>query len=174
MSSTSPAFLIVPTSEAPAQQITITLGGQACVLRLYTKSINAPAEDPNETPTDPNPRYENVNPVFMDVYVNSGATLVVGGVIIRHATLIVRDVYLGFSGDLAVYDSTGAAEDPSGVPPRLPPLELRSQAQREAFPLSDGNMAPSNVAGRIPGMGSRFVLTWWPPGSYTPGYSIAP
>ena len=172
MSGIPPPYLVVPVTEAPAQRITISLGLQSCVIRLYTKSTNEPAHDPDEIPTDPHPRYENVNPVFVDLYTDSGATLIVGGVYVRHGSLIVRDTYLGFSGDLAVYDTSGAGEYPVGVPPRLPPLYLRSEAQREAYPLSLGNMAPPNVAGRIPGMGSRFILTYWPPGSYTPGYSI--
>jgi hypothetical protein len=165
-------FLVVPTTESPAQLITITLAGQACLIRLFTKSINVPALDPEEIATDPNPRYENANPVFVDVYTGSGANLVVGGVIVRHGTLIVRDVYLGFLGDLAVYDTSGAMEDPQGVPPVLPPLVLRNATQLASFPLSDGDRAPPAVAGRIPGMGSRFLLTYWPVGSYKPGYSV--
>jgi hypothetical protein len=169
---TSTAYQVVPTTEAPAQSITITLGGQAALIRLYTKSINVPVHDPNEIPIDPLPRYQNANPVFVDLYVGSGARLIVGAAIVRQGWLIVRDVYLGFSGDLVVYDASGAGEDPQGVPPVLPPRSLRSPAQTEEFPLSDGDRAPASVAGRIPGMGSRFILTWWPPGSYTLGYSL--
>ena len=168
----STSYIIVPTTEAPFQSITIALGGQAALINLYTKSINIPVQNPSEISTDPNPRYENTNPCFIDVYIGSGATLIIGGVYVRQGWLIVRDTYLGFIGDLVVYDTTGAGESPSGVPPRLPPQDLRNTAQRAEFPLSDGNLAPPTVAGRIPGMGSRFILTWWPPGSYTPGYSL--
>jgi hypothetical protein len=168
----STAYSIVPTSEAPAQQITITLAGQACLIRLYTKSTNVPTIDPGEIPTDPEPRYENINPCFVDVYTGSGANLIVGGVYVRQGTLIVRDVYLGFVGDLVVVDTTGAAEDPRGVPARLPPTYLRNQTQLAEYPLADGDMAPPAVAGRIPGMGTRWILTYWPVGSYVPGYSL--
>lgn len=169
---TTTDYQVVPTTEAPAQQITVTLGGQACVIMLYTKSINVPAQDPNEIPSDPNPRYENVNPVFCDLYIDNGATLIVGGVRVMNGRLIVIDTYLGFSGDLVVYDTSGAGEDPYGVPPRLPPLDLRNSAQVAAYPLSVGNVAPPSVSGRMPGMGSRFILTYWSPGTYTPGYSL--
>jgi hypothetical protein len=151
--------------------ITITLGGQACLIRLYTKSTNIPVLEPGETSSDPEPRYENVNPCFVDVYTGSGANLIVGGIYVRHGSLIVRDVYLGFIGDLAVFDTKpGAAEDPVGIPLILPPLHLRNADQLAEFPLSDGNQAPAAVAGRIPGMGSRWILTYWPVGTYTPGY----
>lgn len=165
-------YLVVPTTEAPSQAITITLNGQACLINLYTKSINIAVQAPNEIPTDPTPRYENVNPCFVDVYTGTGANLIIGGVYVRQGSLIVRDVYLGFVGDLSVIDTSGAAQDPYGVPPRLPPPYLRNPAQLAAFPLSDGNAAPPAVAGHIPGMGSRFILTYWPPGSYVPGYSL--
>jgi hypothetical protein len=148
------------------------LSGQACLINLFTKSINIAVLEPREIATDPTPRYENANPCFINVYTGSGANLIIGGVYVRHAALIVRDVYLGFVGDLAVYDTSGANEDPSGVPPKLPPQHLRNAAQRTEFPLSAGDRAPPAVAGRIPGMGSRFILTWWPPGSYVPGYSL--
>lgn len=168
-------FLVVPTSEAPAQSIPITLGGQSCLIRLYTKSINVPkapsGTNPMPGPPAP-PVYENINPCFVDVYVGSGATLIIGGVQVRQGSLIVRDIYLGFVGDLAVYDTSGLGEDPEGVPPRLPPYDLRSLAQLAAYPLADGDRAPAYLAGRIPGMGSRWQLTYWAPGTYTPGYSL--
>jgi hypothetical protein len=167
----STAYSTVPTTEAPAQAITITLGGQACLINLRTKSIMVPVLSPGETPTDP-PHYENANPCFVDVYVGSGADLIVGGVYVRHGSLIVRDVYLGFIGDLAIFDTSGADEDPTGVPPRLPPLDLRNPDQVAAFPLSDGDLAPAAVSGRIPGMGTRWIMTYWPPGTYAPGYSL--
>jgi hypothetical protein len=172
MLSSSLAYLIIPTSEAPSQSITITLAEQSVLIKFYTKSTNVPVLDPSEIPTDPKPRYENVNPCFVDLYTGSGANLIIGGVYVRHAALIVRDTYLGFIGDLAVFDTTGADEDPSGVPLRLPPNHLRNDEQRALFPLSDGNLAPPGLAGRIPGMGSRWILTYWPVGTYNPGYSL--
>jgi hypothetical protein len=168
-------YQIVPTSEAPSQAISITLGGQACLINFYTKSINIPKAPsgtfPQPAPPAP-PVYENINPCFVDVYVGSGATLIIGGVQVRQGSLIVRDTYLGFVGDLAVYDTSGLGADPFGIPPRLPPYNLRNAAQLAAFSLADGDLAPAYLAGRIPGMGSRFILTYWTPGTYTPGYSL--
>ena len=171
---TSTAYQIVPMTEAPAQSITITLGGQACLIVLYTKSTNVPMWNPDEIATDPNPVYENVNPCFVDLYTGAGATLIIGGVYLRQGSLIVRDTYLGFVGDMSIIDFSGAGEDPRGVPPILPPNYLRNYEQRQMFPLSLGNQAPPNLAGRIPGMGSRWLLTYWAPGTYTPGYPPSP
>lgn len=173
-------YTIVPTSEAPSQSITITLGGQSCLIRLYTKSINAPkapsGSQPQPAPPAP-PVYENINPCFVDLYVASGATLIIGGVeVSRPGGLIVRDTYLGFIGDLAVYDTAPPPGEPPstpfGVPPRLPPYNLRNQSQLATYPLAAGDRAPAYLAGRIRGMGSRFILTYWAPGTYTPGYSL--
>lgn len=163
-------YLIIPTTEAPSQIINVTLNNQQCQISLYTKSIFVPKSQANYLVTDPNPVYENINPVFIDLYLNGNVTPVIAGVQVRSGWLIVRDVYLGFSGDLSVLDLSGAGEDPQGVPPRLPPLHLRNLGQLEMFPLSLGDQAPANVAGTIPGMGSRFVLTYWPPSSFVPGY----
>lgn len=145
-------------SEAPAQLITITLNQQHCDLVIYTKSINIPIEDPGTISTDP-PTYENANPVFMDLYVNNIS--IVGGVLCLNRTKIVRDTYLGFIGDLAFIDTQGN-EDPYGVPATLPlPADLRNFWQR-SVPLRFGGKAPPAVAGKIPGLGSRFQLTYWP------------
>lgn len=172
MSGLSTAYQIIPVTEAPSQSITVTLAGQLCVINLYTKSTNIPAQNPNEIASDPTPRYENVNPCFIDLFLNGSTTPVVGGVYVRQGSLIVRDTYLGFVGDLAVLDMSGAGEDPIGVPPRLPPPPLRNALQLATFPISLGNMAPASVAGTIPGMGVRWLLTYWPIGSYVPGYSL--
>lgn len=162
----STAFLIIPTTTAPYQQITTTLSNQNCVINLYTKSINVPISDSGNIYISP-PKYQNTNPVFIDLY--SGGALVIGGVLVKNDTLIVRDTYFGFSGDLAIIDTTGAGVDPYGVSLRLPPQELKNWWQRNV-PLSFDGQTPSSVAGMMPGMGSRFLLTYWPAGTYTPGY----
>jgi hypothetical protein len=166
----SSAYSIVPTTEVPYQSISITLAGQSCLINFYTKSTNIAVQAPLEIGTDPTPRYENINPCFLDLYV--AGKLILGGILARQGQLLIRDTYLGFSGDLAVIDTSGAGQDPYGVPPRLPPLALRNAAQVAMFPLSDGDEAPASIAGTIPGMGTRFILTYWPVGSYTPGYTI--
>lgn len=170
---TSTAYQIIPATEAPSQIITTTLAGQACQINLYTKSINVPIEQ--DIPADPNPVYQNTNPCFIDLYVNG--SLIIGGVYVRQGALIVRDTYLYLQqgqpviGDLSVIDTSGAAEDPQGMPYKLPYPSLRNPVQQN-IPLSFGGYAPPSVAGRIAGMGSRWLLTFWPVGTYTPGYSL--
>jgi hypothetical protein len=164
--SLSSAFQVIPTTEAPNQQISTTLANQDCLIQLYTKSINVPIA----TPMAPEPPvYQNLNPCFIDLYLNGA--LLIGGVYVRQGSLVVRDTYFGFAGDLSVIDTTGAGADPFGVPATLPPAYLRTPWQR-TIPLSFQGKAPSNYASRIPGMGTRWLLTYWPVGSYTPGYSI--
>ena len=153
----SPPFLI-PLTEAPAQVVTVTLGGQACTINLYTKSINVPVQPPGTIPTDPDPTYENTNPVFLDLYV--AGTLIVGGVILRNEALVVINQALGFVGDLAIIDTIGN-EDPVGVPTRLPPEDLRNDAQRQ-LPLSLAGIIPVPPGNTIPGLGTRWQLTYWP------------
>ena len=153
--SLSPPF-VVPLTDAPSQTVNVTLGGQACRINVYTKSTNVPIEQ--AIPTDP-PAYENVNPVFLDLYV--GDALIIGGAICRATSLILMNTYLGFVGDLSMIDTSGAFEDPVGVSPTLPPPNLRNAWQR-SLPLSLNNRAPPNLAGTIPGLGARFKLTYWP------------
>lgn len=151
-------YQIIPTTEAPAQTINVTLGQQSCTINLYTKSINVPIQPPGDIPSDPLPTYENINPVFLDLYVNDA--LIIGGVLCLNAVRIVRDVYLGFVGDIAIIDINGQS-DPYGVPLTLPPPDLRNWWQRN-IPLKFGGKAPPTVAGKIPGLGTRFILTYWP------------
>ncbi len=75
--------------------------------------------------------------------------------------MILMDAYLGFVGELSMVDTSGAFEDPVGVPSRLPPPDLRNFWQR-SLPLFLGGMAPPDVSGKIPGLGTRFQLTYWP------------
>src|ERR1700744_2731252 len=93
---------VVPLRDVPAQTINVTLNSQACEITVYTKSINVPIQGPDDIASDPNPTYENINPVFLDLYVNDA--LIIGGVLCLNQTRIVRDAYLGFVGDLAFMD----------------------------------------------------------------------
>lgn len=238
------APVVIPTTSAPAQSISVNLGGQNCRIELYTKSINVPAQSGPEfvasalvgigygvslsgnsmvvsgsvvgdlpigatvtgnglpagttvlavpvgtmsrlgtytlstaaavTPqtrvtayvstlrpgnqilVDP-PPYENTNPIFVDLYVSDA--LVIGGVLLQNRNAVVRNSYLGFVGDIAVIDTEGNS-DPYGVPLRLPPADLMNSWQRDV-PLALGGNAPPNLAMTLPGMGSRFLLTYWP------------
>ena len=123
-------------------------------ITAYVTTLN-----PGNNPilVDP-PPYVNTNPVFVDVYLNDA--LLIGGVILRNKNKVVRNSYLGFTGDIVVIDTVGD-EDPVGVPPTLPPESLRNQDQRD-LPLSLNGKAPAATAGTIPGLGSRYLLVWWP------------
>ena len=79
-------MLTVPTLAVPSQTLRATLGGQDCGVHLYARSTG----------------------LFCDVSL--GGALVIGGVPVLHANLIVRSAYLGFVGDLAVYDTQGSAD----------------------------------------------------------------
>lgn len=159
MAVASTDYEIIPLTTTPNQITSVTLGSQACSIHVYTKSINVPIQTNNDIPTDPNPTYENINPVFLDILVNG--ILILGGVLCRGGVRLVRDAYLGFVGDLAFIDTTGAGADPYGVSYRLPPPDLRNLWQR-AVPLKFGGLAPPSVSGTCPGLGTRFLLTYWP------------
>lgn len=157
-------YFVIPLTEAPSQDLSTTLAGQVCRMVVYAKSVMAPILLPEMIATDP-PVYQNVCPVYLDLYLTpagGGAEeLVVGGVVAHHATRIVRDTYLGFVGDLAFYDTQGE-EDPFGVPRRLPPYYLQNPYQM-ALPRIAGNRPSNpNILGVCPGLGTRFILTYWP------------
>lgn len=75
----------IPLQSIPNQTLTILLGGQLAKLSIYTL-------------LDGN--------LYMDVLVNDAA--VITGVICMNENLIVRDIYLGFIGDLAFVDTQGS------------------------------------------------------------------
>jgi hypothetical protein len=78
--------LIVPLLAVPAQVLSIDLNGQACNINVYQRTTG----------------------LFVDLGIND--TLVIGGVIALDRIKIVRDVYLGFQGDLAFWDSHGTRD----------------------------------------------------------------
>jgi len=114
---------IVPLQAVPAQLVNVTLGSQACAIKVYGKNISVAVLPSGGIPTIP-PVYEDQNPVLLDLFVND--VLVIGGVLCLNQNLIVRDSYLGFVGDLAFIDTQGN-DDP-----------------------------------QISGIGSRWLLTYWP------------
>lgn len=81
-------MLVVPTIATPTQVLTVVLGGQPCRIRLSQKTTG----------------------LYLDLYVND--VLIIGGVICEDANPVVRSAYLGFIGDLALYDMRGS-EDPT-------------------------------------------------------------
>jgi hypothetical protein len=78
--------LIVPLNPIPSQTLSITLNGQPCKIHVYQRTTG----------------------LFLDLSVNDA--LVVGGVICHDRNLLIRYVYLGFSGDLAFVDQKGRAD----------------------------------------------------------------
>jgi hypothetical protein len=81
-------MIIVPVINKPAQTMSITLGGQATVLRVYEKFYG----------------------LYIDILVND--VLVIGGVVARDRNRIVRSTYLGYIGDLSFFDTQGS-HDPN-------------------------------------------------------------
>lgn len=76
-------MLIVPLQAVPSQTVNIQLGGQYVVINVYEKFFG----------------------LFMDVYSNGSPVVV--GVICQNLNRIVRDLYFGFVGDFAWFDSQG-------------------------------------------------------------------
>jgi hypothetical protein len=96
---------IVPLRPLAAQILDIALGTQACTIKVYFKEIQVPLASP--IPTDP-PTFGKVTPCFLDLYVNGG--LLLGGVMCLHRNAIVRERYLGFSGELSFIDMQGVSD----------------------------------------------------------------
>lgn len=78
----------IPLNAIPNQTLTVGLDGQACQIDVFQKE----------------------GKVFVNLYVNDRE--VVLGVLAENRNRIVRDAYLGFSGDLAFIDTQGA-DDPN-------------------------------------------------------------
>ena len=83
-------MLIVPLTANPSQTLTTNLNGQVCQINVYQKFFG----------------------LFVDLYLNNN--LIIGGVIAQNSNRIVRSLYLGFSGDLAFYDTQGN-DDPDYI-----------------------------------------------------------
>lgn len=99
--------VIVPLQAVASQTLNITLNNQVCTINVYGKTTYVPSFNPGEIIIDP-PEYININPVFVDLYVNDG--LIIAGVLALNQTLIVRDAYLGFIGDLIFWDTQGESD----------------------------------------------------------------
>ena len=97
---------LVPLDAAANQTLSTTLGNQSVRLYVYQRSIG----------------------LLIDVAVNDA--LIIGGVLAHDRCRIVRDVYLGFSGDLAFVDQAGLIDlDYTGLGTRwrlfwYPPEEI--------------------------------------------------
>jgi len=80
------AVLIVPLNAVPSQTLHIVLSGQNCTLNIYQSFWG----------------------LFCDVFVNNSP--IIQGVLCLNANYIVRSIYLGFTGDLAFYDTQGTSD----------------------------------------------------------------
>lgn len=79
-------MLAVPVQPIPSQKLNVVLAGQSCTLKVTQRRTG----------------------LFLDLYVNNA--LVLGGVIFRDRTRVVRDAYLGFVGDFCTIDTQGASD----------------------------------------------------------------
>lgn len=77
---------IIPLQSVPAQTITVALDGQTCQITVRQRFFG----------------------LYLDLSIND--TLIVGGVACENLNRIVRDGYLGFSGDLAFLDQQGTSD----------------------------------------------------------------
>jgi hypothetical protein len=79
-------MVIVPLRAIPSQVVNVTLGGQPCQIALYQLATG----------------------LYCNLYVRN--VIVIGGVICHNVNRIVRDLYLGFIGDLIFVDSQGKSD----------------------------------------------------------------
>lgn len=86
-------MLIIPLDAVPSQTVTVDLVGQRSRINVYQKTTG----------------------LFLDLYVND--VLIIGGVLCLNTVLIVRDVYLGFIGDLAFFSLEHGVNDEMGGDP---------------------------------------------------------
>lgn len=74
-------MLTIPIQPDPGQTLNVNLANQPCLINIYQLTTG----------------------LFIDLYVNGSA--IITGVICLEATRIVRDLYLGFTGDLVFFDT---------------------------------------------------------------------
>ena len=79
-------MLVVPVQALPNQQLQVQLGTQACTIELV----------------------QGAYCLFMSLYVSG--TLIIAGVFCQNLNRIVRDLYLGFIGDLCFVDIQGITD----------------------------------------------------------------
>lgn len=77
---------VVPLSALPNQTLQVQLGGQPCTINVQQFAFG----------------------LFLTLYV--GSTLIVASVFCQNLNRIVRDLYLGFVGDLSFFDTQGTSD----------------------------------------------------------------
>ena len=76
-------MIVIPLLQVPSQSFTVNLAGQQCLIAVYQKGLD----------------------IFLDLSVNGVVTMTC--VICRDRVLLVRQLYLGFVGDLIFADTRG-------------------------------------------------------------------
>lgn len=76
----------VPTQPIANQTMQVQLNGQACTLTIFQSSYG----------------------LFMTVQI--GTTVIISNVLCENLNRIVRDAYLGFSGDFVFFDTQGSSD----------------------------------------------------------------
>ena len=76
----------IPLQASPNQTLDVALASQPCQLDVSQTTLG----------------------LFIDVYVSN--VLIIGGVLCENLNRIVRDLYLGFVGDLVFYDTQGSSD----------------------------------------------------------------
>jgi hypothetical protein len=79
---------IIPLSATPSQTLLVDLASQQCQIDIYQKLTG----------------------VYCDFRINNSTAATVAGRICLDRTLIVREDYLGFSGDIAFVDQRGESD----------------------------------------------------------------
>ena len=77
---------IIPIQDVPNQTLQTTVAGQNCQINIYQLASG----------------------LFCDLYV--GSVLIIGGVVCEDRNRLVRDLYLGFIGDLCFIDTQGSSD----------------------------------------------------------------
>jgi hypothetical protein len=85
-------MLVIPVNPVNAQLLTVTLANQPTQLVITQRPAG----------------------IFVDIYVNSA--LLLAGCIARNAVPMIQDLYFGYEGDLAFYD-TQATTATNGLDP---------------------------------------------------------
>lgn len=83
---------IIPLQATPNQTLTVTLANQPCRINVYQQSTG----------------------LFVDLYVNDAP--IKTGMVAWNALRLIRFDYLGFTGDLAFFDTLAS-------PPQIPPTD---------------------------------------------------
>jgi hypothetical protein len=97
--------VIIPLQAVASQTVNVSLAGQACTINVYQKGILPPFPALTVASTGV---YLLSAVVYLDLYISN--VLVLGGIRCMNGVAIVRNSYLGFTGDLAFYDTQGSTD----------------------------------------------------------------